>query len=111
MTEVTENELNATQQAFKDKLNRFRAETRLSVASTSTLMDVSQGAMAKWFLPNPSTGRVRLPANYIMISVESKIDRLNEADRDTGLYSHLRGLKPNERVALLQGVLEGSSSV
>lgn len=111
MTEVLENEMTEQQEKFRRELEHFRAETRLSIAAASQLMDVSQGAMAKWFLPNPKTGRVRAPASYIMNSVWSKIEKLNKANESSGLYSHLRGMKPNERVALLQNVLEGGDAV
>jgi len=96
---------------FSEKLRRFRAEVQLSATSTAKLLDVSPGTMSKWFTENPENGARRLPADYIMDAVELKIDRINSADRTRGVYSQLRGLKPTERVAFLQQVLDTSCDV
>ena len=106
-----QSQLNLEQQRFQKKLNRFRADTRLSMAATAQLMDVSPGAMSKWFTMNQSSGRLRIPAQFLMESVELKIDRLNTANLEGGTYAHLRGMKPSERIALLQNVLESDGTL
>ena len=106
-----DDQLTIEQFRFRNKLNKVRAATRLSASATAQLMDVSPGAMAKWFEVNPTTGRLRTPAQYLMDSVSYKIDVLNAANEEGGTYAHLRGMKPNERVQLLQNVLESDQIV
>ena len=99
-------ELTTQQEEFRKVLTKFRAETQLSQASAARLLDVNPGSMAKWYKVDPQTGKVRLPQGYVQDAIWLKIDRLNEANEKGGLYTQLRGLKPAERVALLQNALE-----
>lgn len=91
---------------FRTKLERFRAETQLSITSAAKLLDVTPGTMSKWFREDPDSGKVRYPQSYVKDAILLKIDRLNAANSEGGVYSGLRGLKPAERVTLLQQVLD-----
>ena len=106
MTEATEVSISPEYKEFCDRLERFRAETQLSVSSAAKLLDVTAGTMAKWFKEDPVSGKVRLPQGYVKDAITLKINRLNAANAERGVYSELRGLKPAERVNLLQSVLD-----
>lgn len=105
-TETNTPKLTKEQQDFRATLGKFRAETQLSQASAARLLDVNPGSMAKWYKEDPQTGKVRLPQSYVQDAIELKIARLNAANADGGIYAELRGLKPAERVALLQAKLD-----
>lgn len=93
-------------QEFSDKLERFRAETQLSVTSAAKLLDVTPGTMSKWFKEDPVSGKIRLPQGYVKDAISLKINRLNAANNENGVYSELRGLKPAARVNMLQSILD-----
>ena len=93
---------------FQRTLTRFRAETQMSVTSAAKLLDVNAGTMSKWFKEDVTTGKMRLPQDYVKDAILLKIDRLNAANAERGVYAELRGLKPSERVSLLQSVLDSS---
>jgi hypothetical protein len=103
---MSELQLTREQDEFRAALGRFRAETQLSQASAARLMDVNPGSMAKWYKADPQSGKVRLPQSYVQDAIWLKIQRLNAANSDGGLYTQLRGLKPSERVNLLQSALD-----
>lgn len=103
---TTEVKLTEEQEAFRNLLAQFRAETQLSLSSAARLLDVNPGSMAKWYREDPESGRVRIPQTYMQDSVTLKIERLNSANQRGGIYSQLRGLKPADRVALLQEALD-----
>ena len=103
-------EMTEDQRAFKDALDRFRAETQLSMASTAKLLDVNPGSMSKWFKNDPATGRPRMPQKYVMDAGMLKIQRLNARDEEEGVYSKLRGMKPGDRVTLLLTALDSRRS-
>lgn len=91
---------------FSDKLERFRAETQLSITSAAKLLDVTPGTMSKWFRKDPNSGKIRLPQGYVKDAISLKINRLNAANAEHGAYSELRGLKPAARVSMLQSILD-----
>lgn len=103
---MTDSRMNEEQEQFRVALMQFRAETGLSQASAARLLDVNPGSMAKWYRPDPATGKIRLPQQYVQDAVWLKIRRLNAANTERGLYTELRGLKPGERVSLLQNTLD-----
>lgn len=112
MTNMTEKAMDLSDEykEFARKLDQFRAETQLSTSSVAKVLDVTPGTMSKWFRIDPDTKKIRLPQGYVKDAVELKIDRLNAANEQRGVYSALRGLKPNERISLLQSVLDGQHS-
>lgn len=101
-------ELTEKQADFQKLLDRFRAETQLSIASAAKLLDVTAGSMSKWFREDPVTGKIRLPQGYVQEAITLKIHRLNAANEERGVYSELRGKKPAERITLLQTVLDSA---
>lgn len=103
-------EMTEEQRAFKTALDRFRAETQLSVASTAKLLDVNPGSMSKWFKVDKETGHPRMPQKYVMDAGMLKLQRLNANDEETGVYSQLRGMKPGDRVSLLLAALDARRS-
>lgn len=105
MTEAT---MSKDQEDFRNLLAKFCAETQLSRSSAARLMDVNPGSMNKWYKVDPTTGKLRLPQQYVRDAIALKIERLNTANSEKGVYSELRGMKPTERVALLQSVLDSN---
>lgn len=103
MSNETTQELTAEQVAFKKKYELFLAETQMSYAAASKVLDVSQNSLKIWF--TEKGGKVRKPAQHMMRAVELKIDRLNAANEEIGLYDDLYGLSPNDRAAFLRGKL------
>jgi|AntDeeMetageno51_2_1112566.scaffolds.fasta_scaffold04797_2 transposase-like protein len=97
---------NTSPEVFRQKLDKFRAETQMSMAATGRLLDVAPGTMVRWWKDDTENGKPRQPQGYVQASIEMKIDRLNVANGERGVYAELRGLKPAERVALLQSVLD-----
>lgn len=93
------NELGESHIRFRDKYEMFLAETQLSFAAAAQVLDVSPGTLKDWY--RVRDGRLRKPATHIMRSAELKIDRLNEAHREFGVYGELYGLRPDDRVAYL----------
>ena len=103
---MTDKTISKEHEDFGQTLETFRAETQLSVSSAAKLLDVTAGTMSKWFKEDPVNGKVRLPQGYVKDAIALKIRRLNEANEARGIYSELRGLKPSERVNLLQSILD-----
>lgn len=93
-------ELNKDQQRFAKKFEMFLAETQLSYAAASKILDVSANSLKVWF--TEKAGKLRKPALHVMRAVELKIDRLDAINEETGLYDDLYGLSPNDRAALLR---------
>lgn len=89
---------------FKRKLNMFYAETQLSFSAGGKVLDVSPGSLKEWY--RERNGRMRKPAGHIRGAVELKIDRLNNLNKEIGIYSQLHGLSPNDRVAFLRDHLQ-----
>lgn len=89
---------------FKRKLDMFYAETQLSFSAGGKVLDVSPGSLKEWY--RERSGKVRKPAGHIMRSVELKIDRLNNLNKEAGVYNQLHGLSPNDRVAFLRDHLQ-----
>lgn len=98
-------ELTPEHKAFKSKLELYLAETQLSYTAASKVLDVSPGALKDWYRTHD--GKIRKPAGHIMRAAELKIDRMNEMNKDAGIYNQLHGLSPNDRVAFLRGQLQG----
>lgn len=103
--DVAPEQLDAETALFKEQLDHFRAETQMSMASTAKLMDVNPGTMSKWFKVDPLSDKMRYPQEYVRVAVSLKIKKLTAADEAVGVFSRLRGLKPSERVELLQTYL------
>jgi hypothetical protein len=100
----TEQTLEQDHVDFKSKLEMFYAETQLSFSAGGKVLDVSPGSLKEWY--RPRGGRMRKPASHIMRSVELKIDRLNSLNKEVGVYNHMHGLSPNDRVAFLRDHLQ-----
>ena len=87
---------------FRDKLQEFMAATQLSYAQASRVLDVSAGTMGRWF----REGEDRCdPSRHIMVAVERKIDALNAAHEQEGIYNSLHGLRPHQRAEALINIL------
>jgi len=97
-TELTQEQID-----FKAKYELFLAETQLSYAAASKVLDVSQNSLKEWF--SVRGGKMRKPAQHILRAVELKIDRLNAANEELGIYDELYGLSPNDRAAYLRDKL------
>lgn len=112
MSEVTDipvQEMTQDQENFKAALMEFRAMTQLSATKTAALFDLAPATVNRWWKRNPVNGQLRLPHDYVQHAIAYKLEILNRANREGGLFASLRGLKPDERVAKLQQELDSAT--
>lgn len=88
---------------IKQKLQQFNRDTGLAITNTSELFSVSRSTLQRWH-----AGR-GTPRSWQWPAVEACIDRLNELNRQTGLYGGLVGRTQGERVAVLYEALVQSA--
>lgn len=88
---------------IKRKLHKFNRDTGLAITNATSLFAVSRSTLQRWHSGRGTSRSWQWPA------VEECIDRLNEINRQEGLYGKLVGRSQEERLSALYEALVQSA--
>ena len=89
-------------------LSAFMTDVGISMSATASLFGVSPASLSRWYSSKADKrhGAARWVANPII----QKVNKINAADKETGVYGRLTGLNQTEKLSVLREVLQADSA-